>query len=48
MAKRGLIMKNKLNMVIIAATQSKWTRPALMMLALLLAVLGVVGCEPHH
>jgi hypothetical protein len=30
-----------------AMQQSKWIRPALMMLALL-AVFGVTGCQPHH
>ena len=28
--------------------QSAWIRPALMMLALLVAALGVAGCKPHH
>ena len=32
---------------IIAVTQSKWIRPALMTLALLVAVLGVADCEKH-
>lgn len=42
-------MKNTVITVIIAVTQSKWIRPALMTLALLLvAVLGVTGCKPHH
>ena len=30
---------------IIAVTQSKWIRPALMTLALIVAVLGVTGCK---
>ena len=34
--------------IIIAVTQSKWIRPALMVLAILVAVLGVTGCKPHH
>jgi hypothetical protein len=29
-------------------TQSKWIQPALMTLAILVAVLGVTGCKPHH
>lgn len=42
-------MQNTLMSVITAATQSKWTRPALMTLALVVAVLGVTGCgEKHH
>ena len=39
---------NKVINVIIAVTQSKWLRPALMTLALLVAVLGVTGCEHKH
>ena len=38
-------MKNTVISVIIAVTQSKWIRPALMTLALLVAVLGVTGCN---
>ena len=34
--------------VIIAVTQSEWIRPALMTVAILVAVLGVTGCKPHH
>ncbi len=34
--------------VIIAVTQSEWMRPALMTLAIVVAVLGVTGCKPHH
>ena len=34
--------------VIIAMTQSKWMRPALMTLALLIAALGVTGCHKDH
>ena len=41
-------MKNTVISVIIAVTQSNWTRPALMTLALLVAGLGVTGCQPHH
>ena len=40
-------MKNKVISVIIAVTQSKWTRPALMTLVLLAAGLGVAGCGNH-
>lgn len=39
---------SNLNSKIIAMTQSKWIQPALMALALLVAVLGVTGCKPHH
>jgi hypothetical protein len=41
-------IRNNLFSKIIAVTQSKWLRPALMALALLVAVLGVTGCKPHH
>ena len=41
-------MKSKILSTIIAVTQSKWMRPALMTLALVAAVLGVTGCKPHH
>ena len=41
-------MKNTVISLIIAVTQSKWIRPALMVLAILVAVLGVTGCKPHH
>ena len=41
-------MKNTFIRGIIAVTQSKWLRPSLMTLALLVAVLGVTGCKPHH
>ncbi len=37
--------KSKVISVIIAVTQSKWMPVALMMLALLVAVLGVAGCK---
>ncbi len=44
-------MKIKSNLLnkIIAVTQSKWMRPALMALALLATVIVVTGCPgPHH
>ena len=41
-------MKNNFLSKIITVTQSKWTRPMLMVLAILVAVLGVTGCKPHH
>lgn len=41
-------MKNSILSKIIAVTQSKWIQPALMTLAILVAVLGVAGCKPHH
>ena len=43
-------MKTNHNLLgkIITVTQSKWMRPALLALAILVAVLGVVGCKPHH
>ncbi len=41
-------MKNTVISAIIAVTQSKWIRPAPMTLAILVAVLGVTGCKPHH
>ena len=41
-------MKNTVISIIVAVTQSTWTRPALMVLAILVAVLGVTGCKPHH
>ena len=41
-------MKNTIISVIIAVTQSKWIRPALMTLAILATVLVVTGCQPHH
>jgi mannose/fructose/N-acetylgalactosamine-specific phosphotransferase system component IIC len=40
-------MKNTVISAIIAVTQSKWIRPALMTLAILVAVLGVSGCTKH-
>ena len=42
-------IKNNLLIKINAVTQSKWIRPALITLVLLVAVLGVTGCpSPHH
>ena len=41
-------MQNAINRVIISATQSKWTRPALMALTLLVTVIGLSGCSKHH
>lgn len=43
-------MKNMAISIIIGVTQSKWMRPALMTLALVVALLGVTGCpqQPHH
>ncbi len=48
--KKDRIMKTKHTVisVIIAVTQSEWIRPALMTLAIVVAVLGVTGCTPHH
>jgi hypothetical protein len=40
-------MKNTIVSVIFSLTQSKWIRPALMMLAILVAV-GVSGCHSGH
>ena len=31
-----------------AMQQSDWVKPALMTLTLLFAVLGAIGCAPHH
>ena len=42
-------MKNTVITTILAVTQSTWMRPALLTLAILVAVLGVTGCSaPHH
>lgn len=41
-------IKNTVLGAIIAVTQSKWIRPALMTSALVAAALGVTGCQPHH
>ena len=39
--------KNMVIGIIIAVTQSKWTRPVLMSFALLVTLLGVTGCPKH-
>ena len=41
-------MKSKVLSKISAIQQSKWLMPTLMALALVVAVLGVTGCKPHH
>ena len=43
-------MKPQLNVLgsISAVQQSKWKWPTFMTLVLLVAVLGVTGCQPHH
>lgn len=41
-------MNNTIVSVIISSTQSKWIRPVLMTLALVVAVLGVSGCHTDH
>ena len=48
--KTDTVMKTKHTLIsaIIAVTQSKWIRPALMTLALVAAVLGVTGCPSNH
>ena len=48
--KTDTVMKTKHALIsaIIAVTQSKWIRPALMTLALVAAVLGVTGCPSNH
>lgn len=33
---------------IIRMTQSKWIQPALVASVLVVALLGVTGCQPHH
>ena len=38
------IILEKLNVI----QQSTWIRPALVMLALIIAALGVAGCKAHH
>jgi hypothetical protein len=45
--KKDTVMKTKntVSSVITAVTQSKWIRPAVMTLALLVAVLGGTGCN---
>ena len=40
-------MKNTTISAIIAVTQSKWIRPALMTLAVLATMLIVTGCPSH-
>ena len=40
-------LRNTVTSLVIAVTQSRWIRPAMMALALLVAVLGVTGCQPH-
>ena len=40
--------KSTLISVIIAGTQSKWMRPALMTLAILASVLVLTGCPSGH
>lgn len=40
-------MKTTVLNTIIAVTQSKWTRPALMTLAILATMLIVTGCPSH-
>ena len=40
-------MKNHISGAIVAVTQSKWMRPALITLALVATVLGMTAC-PHH
>jgi hypothetical protein len=48
--KKNKVMKMKSTLigVIIAVTQSKWMRPALMTLAILATVLVVTGCPNGH
>lgn len=41
-------MQNTVVNGITAVTQSKWIRPALMTLALFIAVFGVAGCHTNH
>ena len=40
-------MKNTVHNTIIAVTQSRWMRPALMTLAILATLLVVTGCPSH-
>ena len=44
MMKTQHIILSKIN----AIQQSKWVRPALMTLAMIVTALGVIGCQPHH
>ena len=48
--KKDKVMKTKRNILnkICAMQQSNWLKPAVMTLALVAAVLGVTGCNPHH
>ena len=41
-------IKNTVIRAIITATQSEWMRPALMTLVILVAVIGVTGCDSGH
>lgn len=41
-------IKNTIIRVIIAVTHSTWIRPTLVVLAILVAVLDMTGCKPHH
>jgi hypothetical protein len=41
-------MKNTVISLIIAVTQSKWLRPALMTLAILATAVVVTGCPAGH
>jgi len=47
---KGTTMKTKDKAIsaLIALTQSKWTRPTLITLALLGALLGLTGCPGHQ
>jgi hypothetical protein len=45
---KGMKMESKVISAIIAVTQSKWMRPALMTLASVAAVLVVTGCDGSH
>lgn len=40
--------KNKVLSTIVAVTQSKWMRPALMTLALVAVLVGMTGCPSGH
>lgn len=41
-------IKNTALSALIRMTQSNWIQPALMTVALVVAVVGVTGCKPHH
>jgi hypothetical protein len=45
---KAMKIKNTAISKIIAVTQSAWIRPALMTLALVVALIGITGCQPHH